>query len=235
MNPNAREETFREALRLALGKAVGEEWEEMAARPVRRPVSLTARIRMRRILSGRSAGRTKRGMLTKVGIAVLAVLSVLAMLGMALRPVREAFIDTIITWYSTHFGVRYETAEPVPETVEEVVLPAWLPDGWTLETNFFTAYLYSHTILDADGHKIFLDQHVVKPDEEMDRFDNREVAIETVLLNGTTAAKLFSYTDGRQALMWTDKYVFILKTKKNGADAEMLVRIAESMEERTKS
>ena len=74
-------------------------------------------------------------------------------------------------------------------------------------------------------------QHVIKPDEEMDRFDNMDVAIETVLLNGKTEAKLFSYTDGRCALTWTEKYVFILKTNGKGADAAMLVRIAESMAE----
>ena len=232
MNTDAKEKTFREALRLALGEAVREEWEDMASLGADRPVSPRCRARMKRILAGKESERPKRrGVLKRLGIALLAALSVLAMMGMALRPVREAFVSTVITWYDTHFGVKYETDEPVPAEIEEVVLPAWLPGGWTLETNFHTAYLYSHTILDADGGRIFLDQHIIKPDEEMDRFDNKDVAIETVLLNGKTEAKLFSYTDGRCALMWTDRYVFVLKTNRNGADAEMLVRIAESMGE----
>ncbi len=235
MSTDAREDTFRKALRLALGEAVREEWEEMASLPGDRPISFGCRVRMRRILSGKSAEGEKHSVIKQLVIGVLVALSVLAMLGMALRPVREAFVNTVITWYDTHFGVRYETDESVPSTVEEVVLPTWLPDGWTLETNFYTAYLYSHTILDAEGGRIFLDQHIIKPDEEMDWFDNTDVAIETVLLNGKTEAKLFSYTDGRCALTWTDRYVFILKTKKNGADAETLVRIAESMESRMKS
>ena len=235
MSADAREDAFRLALRLALGEAVREEWEDLASLRVDRPISLGCRVRMRRILSGKSAESGKRRVFGKLAIGILIALSVLAMLGMALRPVREAFVDTVITWYDTHFGVKYETDESVPSTVEEVILPTWLPDGWTLETNFHTAYLYSHTILDAEGGRIFLDQHIIKPDEEMDWFDNTDVAIETVLLNGKTEAKLFAYTDGRCALTWTDRYVFVLKTNKNGADAEMLVRIAESMERRMTS
>ena len=54
MNTDAWEETFRQALKQALGEAVREEWEEMASHHVRHPVSLRSRSKMKRILSGRN-------------------------------------------------------------------------------------------------------------------------------------------------------------------------------------
>ena len=217
---------------LALCEIVREDWDEMvsAAGGDARPVSRRCRRRIGRIIAGKRAERPKRGALRTLAVGILAALSALAMLGMAMKPVRAAFAETVVTWYDTHFGLRYRTNNPVPAAVEEVVLPAWLPDGWTLETNFHTDYLYSHTILDAGEGRISLDQHVIKPDVEMDRLDNRDVEIESVTLSGKTEAKLFSYADGRCALMWTDRYVFILKTNGRSADSGTLIRIAESME-----
>ncbi len=237
--------TLDELMTAALREIVREDWEAAVSSPAAAeaaadapPVSRDCAVRMERLL-GAVRPRRRGGIPKRIALGsargILIALSVIAMLGMAMRPVREAFVNTVVTWYDRHLGVRYETADAIPAVIEDVVLPSRLPDGWSLETNFHTAYLYSHTILNAGDGRIFLDQHIIKPNEEMDRFDGTDVAVETVLLNGRTAAKLFSYADGRQALMWTDRYVFILRTDGKSADAGMLVGIAESMEDRMKS
>jgi len=229
MNAEAREETFRKALKLALGEAVREEWEELSSHHVRHPVSLRCRLKMKQILSGRSVNQTTRTLTKKIGIGILVALAVFAMLGMAIPPVREAVVRAVFNWYDTHFGVRYEPEDPVPTVVEDVILPAWLPDGWTvreLSVNFFMA---DHILAGEDGERIHLTQHPIDPDEETDWFDNTDVTIETILLNGTTEARLFSYADGRRTLTWTDRYVFILSCISESVSVETLISIAESM------
>ena len=234
MNMDAREEAFRQALKQALGEAVREEWGEMASHHVRHPVSLRCRLKMKRILSGRSIKQTNRTLTKKIGIGILVALAVFAMLGMAIPPVREAVFRTVFTWYDTHFGVRYETEtdEAFPAVIEEVILPTWIPDGWTLETSFSGKLGVDHILSDGNGDFINLEQTILQPDHETTWFDNTDVEIETVLLNGRTEAKLFSYADGSCILTWADRYVFILTSwseENENADAEVLIRIAESM------
>ena len=238
MNTDAWEETFRQALKQALGEAVREEWDEMASHHVRHPVSLRCRLKMKRILSGRSVRQTNRTLAKKIGIGILVALAVFAMLGMAIPPVREAVVKMIITWYDECFGVRYEveTDEPIPTVIEEVILPAWLPEGWKLERVYSEKMLVWHELSDENGNSIDLEQIILSPDHETTWFDNTDVEIETVLLNSHTKAQLFTYADGGRILTWVDRYEFILTGYADtGGDADILIRIAESMKQKGKS
>ena len=220
---------FDALIRAALREIVREEWEEIVSDPEVPPVSPRFRRRIEGILAGRSGAGRNRRVARKVILGFLAALCAAAMLGMAIPPVREAVVRAVFTWYDTHFGVRYEPEEPVPTVVEDVILPAWLPDGWTvreLSVNFLMA---DHILAGEDGERVHLTQHPIDPDEETDWFDNTDVAIGTVPLNGTTEARLFSYGDGRRTLTWADRYVFILTWASESADTEVLIRIAESM------
>ena len=217
---------FDALIRAALREIVREDWEEIVSDPEITPVSSRFRRRIRGILAGRSA-RGRRTM-RRVLVGFLAALCAAAMLGMAVRPVREAVIRMVFTWYDTHFGVRYEPEEPVPTIVEEGILPTWLPDGWTIRELSFSIAMADHILAGEDGERIHLTQHPINPDQETDWFDNTDVTIETVSLNGTTEARLFSYADGSRILTWADRYVFILTWADESADEEVLIRIAES-------
>ena len=230
---NTAEEIFRGALRRALGEIVREDWDAMtqASGPAI-PKDRDYRRYRREVKSllREGPGRTPHPRLVKAAAILIGTIVSLFALGMAIQPVRAAVLRYAIRAYDTHVGVRYDADEPVPSIIEEVVLPAWLPDGWTLETNFATDYLVTHTILDAARDRIMLDQHIIKPDAETDWFDNRDLVIESVLLNGRTEARLFTSAGRYLALTWTDGYVFTLKTNSDAVDADMLIRIAESME-----
>ena len=220
---------FEALIRAALHEIVREDWEEIVSDPEITPVSRRFRGRIKGILAGRSGAGRNRRVARKVILGFLAALCAAAMLGMAIPPVREAVVRAVFTWYDTHFGVRYETEEPVPTIVEDVILPAWLPDGWTIRELSVSIAMADHILAGESGERIHLTQHPIDPDEETDWFDNTDVTIETVLLNGTTEARLFSYADGSRILTWVDRYVFILTWSDESADAEVLVRIAESM------
>ncbi len=218
---------FDTLIRAALCEIIREDWDEIASDPEVTPVSPRFRRRIRGILAGKRV-RGRRTM-RKVVVGFLAALCAAAMLGMAVRPVREAVIRMVFTWYDTHFGVRYEPEEPVPAIVEEVILPAWLPDGWTVRELDVSIAMADHILAGEDGERIHLTQHPINPDQETDWFDNTDIIIEPVSLNGTTEAKLFSYADGSRILTWADRYVFILTWADENADEEVLIRIAESM------
>ena len=218
---------FDALIREALREIIREDWDEIASDPEVTPVSPRFRRRIRGILAGRSA-RGRRTM-RRVLVGFLAALCAAAMLGMAIPPVREAVIRMVFTWYDTHFGVRYEPEEPVPAIVEEVILPAWLPDGWNVRELDVSIAMADHILAGKDGERIHLTQHPINPDQETDWFDNTDVTIETVSLNGTTEGRLFSYADGSRILTWADRYVFILTWADENADEEVLIRIAESM------
>ena len=219
---------FDTLIRAALCEIVREDWEEIVSDPEVTPVSRRFRRRIEGILAGRSA--PGRRTMKRIVVGSLAALCAAAMLGMAVRPVREAVVSMFFTWYDTHFGVRYEPEELVPAIVEEVILPAWMPDGWTIRELSVSIAMADHILAGESGERIHLTQHPIKPDAETDWFDNTDVTIEPVLLNGTTEARLFSYADGSRILTWADRYVFILTWVSESADAEVLIRIAESMQ-----
>ena len=218
---------FEALIRAALHEIVREDWEEIVSDPEITPVSRQFRGRIKGILAGRSA-RGRRAV-RKVVVGFLAALCAAAMLGMANPPVREAVVRAVFTWYDTHFGVRYEPEDPVPTGVEEVILPAWLPDGWTVRELSVNLIMADHILSGEDGEKIHLTQHPIDPDEETDWFDDTDVTVERVPLNGATEAVLFSYADGRRTLTWADRYAFVMSWPDEDADAELLIKIAQSM------
>ena len=220
-------------IRLALLEIAEEKWQEIEALDTS-DVVISERHdkRMRRLFQRGASASQRKKTAKRIVLSVLVALAVFAMLGMAIPPVRQAVVKTIITWYDTRFGVRYEveTDEPLPTVIEEVILPAWLPDGWTLETKHSGIDFVIHILSNGDGNSIRLQQCVLDPDDETAWFDNTDVTVETVLLNGATEARLFSYEDERRTLTWTDRYVFILSgSADEGGDSDVLIRIAESM------
>ncbi len=224
---------FDALIRAALHEIVREDWEEIESDPQIPRVSSRYRKRVERMLRGESStGRGSR-VARKVVLGLLAALCAAAMLGMAIRPVREAVVRAVITWYDTHFGVRYEAQpeepETVPTTLKEVILPTWLPDGWTVRELSVNLIMADHILSGEDGEKIHLSQHPIDPDEETDWFDDTDVTVERVPLNGATEAVLFSYADGRRTLTWADRYAFVMSWPDEDADAELLIKIAQSM------
>ena len=215
-------------LTIAIREVILEDWEAMTSAQGIQPVSRRCGDRMERILSGKAK---KRGTVGKIGIGILVALTAFALLGMAIPPVREVVINSIITWYDTNFSVRYEveTDEPIPTKIEEAVLPARLPVGWTIETEASNRGMVSFILSDNAGETILLTQVPINSKSEGLWFNNDGVSIETVLLNGTTEAYLFSYPDGSCDLIWTDRYVFVLSWYSETADSAVLLRIAESM------
>ena len=213
-------------LTIAIREVILEDWEAMTSAQGIQPVSRRCGDRMERILSGRAK---TRGTFGKIGIGILVALTAFALLGMAIPPVREAVVRAVFTWYDTHFGVRYEPEDPVPTVVEEVILPAWLPDGWTVRELSVNLIMADHILSGEDGEKIHLTQHPIDPDEETDWFDDTDVTVERVPLNGATEAVLFSYADGRRTLTWADRYAFVMSWPDEDADAELLIKIAQSM------
>ena len=231
-------DVFDTLITLALKDITREDWEQIVSDPGVRPASPRFKRRMERIILKRRGESGRRSVFKKIGIGLLAALFAAAMLGAAVRPAREAVIRFVTTWYDTHFGVRYEveTDEPIPTVIEEVVLPAWLPEGWTLVTKFSSMGMVRHDLSDENGNGIVLEQIVLTPDQEASWFDNTDVEIETVLLNGSTEAQLFSYDDGGRVLTWADRYEFILTGYVDaGGDGGVLIRIAESMKQKGKS
>lgn len=219
---------------IALKEIIREDWNAITSSSDNSPLSPKFNRRMERMISSGGSIKRNRGRLKNIGIGVLVALAVFAMLGMAIPPVRETVIRTVFTWYDTHFGVRYEveTDEPIPTVIEEVILPTWLPEGWTLETSFSGKLGVDHILSDGNGNSIDLEQTTLHPDHETTWFDNTDVEIDTVLLNGRIEAQLFSYADGGRVLTWADRYEFILTGYADtGGDADVLIRIAESMKQ----
>ncbi len=234
-------DVFDTLITLALEDIIREEWEQILSDPGIRPASPRFKRKVERIILKRRGESGRRSVFKKIGIGLLAALFAAVMLGAAVRPAREAVVRFVTTWYDTHFGVRYEieeagTDEPLPNVVEEVILPAWLPEGWTIKALSTSIVMADHILSGEDDERIHLTQHPINPGEETDWFDNTDVTIETVLLNGTTDARLFSYGDGRRILTWVDRYVFILIGYVDaGGDTDVLIRIAESMKQEKKS
>ena len=218
----------------ALREIIREDWNTVASDPDARPLKTGFNRRMERKILDHGKSRKTHGKLKRFGIGILVAIAVFAMLGMAIPPVREAVINTIITWYDTHFGVRYEveTNEPIPTAIEEVILPTWLPDGWTLEITYSGKLGVDYTLSDGNGNFINLEQSILTPGSETIWYDNTDVEIVTVLLNGRAKAQLLTYADGGRILTWADRYEFMLAGYADmGGDTDVLIRIAESMKQ----
>ena len=218
---------------IALKEIIREDWDAVTSASEVTPLSPKFNRRMKRMISSGGSKKQKHGRMKHIGIGILVALAVFAMLGMAIPPVREAVIRTVFTWYDECFGVRYEVDadKPIPTAIEEVVLPVWMPDGWTLETSYSDKFGVDHILSDGNGNFIDLEQTILQPDQETTWFDNTDVEIEAVHLNGHTEAHLFSYADGGRILTWVDRYAFILTWVSESADTDTLIRIAESMDQ----
>ncbi|MCR5681317.1 MAG: DUF4367 domain-containing protein [Clostridiales bacterium] len=230
--PKSADERVDLMIQLALMEIAEDKWREIENLDVS-DVNVSKRHdrRMRKLFAnGVPARRLKKNMKNAL-IAALIALSVLAMLGMAIPPVREAVIRTVFTWYDTHFGVKYDVQEHTfPTYIENEILPAWIPDGWTIAKELSNLACSAHSVSDGLGNEIFMEQYPIQPNNETVWLDNTDVTIQTVFLNGKTEAKLFSYAEGSRILTWVDRYVFILSgSADEGGDSDVLIRIAESM------
>lgn len=121
-------QSFDALLAAAIRETVREDWEKMASDPDIRPVGQPFGERMEVILSGKS--RRTRAVMKKIGVGILVALSLLAMLGMAIRPVREAIFEMFVEKHGTELTVRYSAPDggQGPGKIEDYKEPT-VPEG----------------------------------------------------------------------------------------------------------
>lgn len=53
---------------------------------------------------------------------------------MSTSPIRAAFWNVIVNWYDDYIGVRFYNTDTsdIPTTIETVMEPSYLPNGWSM-------------------------------------------------------------------------------------------------------
>ena len=215
-------------IRLALLEIAEEKWQEIEALDTSDVVISERHDKRMRRLFQRGASASQRNKTAKrIVLSILVALAVLAMLGMAIRPVRQAFTNAIVTWYKDFFKVELQADEnsEYPKTIENVRCPVLL-EGWEKEilheSEFSRAIRYNN----KDGMAVDFSQMVFSDDQFIgidDHYDIKEIEI-----HGYSAMLFESEARETRILTWDDgEYLYQVDGK---IPAELLIQIAESVE-----
>lgn len=167
-------------------------------------------------------------MTKRVVVACLVFVTVFFASAMCIQPVRAAFWNAIVTWYEEYIGIVFEREEEIeyPTTIEERILPEFLPEGWTIDVLDESEYSNEYMLTGPLNELVFYRQGIV--DETETWYDNTECKINIITIHEQTDAYWIRYTDGSNTLTWKEQYIFTLA----GLDVskEILVEIAEAIE-----
>lgn len=217
------------ALRYALQNCFEEEIEEMdEIDPVDYQVNIKTEKRFKHTLNKAlrkdiwsfTIPKTLKG----VAVIILVTATVLFCALMATPPVRAAVWDVIITWYDRYVGVLYNQEEDTPRTINSVILPPELPDGWRIETITTNNAMVEHLITAQDNSLLFLSQ-IVLGEEEL-WVDNTNSIISSIEISCGVYGQLFQYDDGI-TLVWENQYVFVVRG--NIDDKDNIILLAKMM------
>lgn len=217
------------ALRFALQDCFEEEIAEMEAiDPSDYPVSEKTKRRFNHALN--KAMRQETWNLTiprplkKAAVVVLIVATVLFTAMIATPTVRAAVWDVIVKWYDQYIGVRFNPEVETPTTIQEILLPDNLPDGWVFERILEGVYEIESIIISPEGDEYYISQYVIGNDEYWQ--DNTSIEIQNVEIALGVEGKLF-YNDNMVSLYWMDKYLFVVSGEEK--NTERVIELSHNM------
>lgn len=212
-------------IRLALLNIAEEKWKQIEELDVS-DVTLSERHvkRMRKLLTKGAPAVRRKKIVKRVLLVALVALSTLAMLGMAIRPVRQAFSNAIVTWYKDFFRVEMQDLENNPpntlrEYKEPTILSQWSRSVQT-ESQFSRSIKYSN----ESGESVLYIQEVIQePRIQVD--DDRQI-IET-RINGLPAMLYTNSENNKKIIQWEDEsYHYIIESN---VKLDKILEIAESI------
>lgn len=214
-------------IRLALLDIAEEKWKQIEALDISDVTLSEQHIkRMRKLLTkGAPAIRRKR-IAKRMLLVALVALSVVAMLGMTIRPVRQAFSNAVVTWYKEFFEVEIDldTGATSPRVIEEIKIPLLL-SGW--ESTIIKESIYARTVRynNQNGESIYFRQ-LIK--QELDQTIDDEHDIVETEVNGNLALLYKVRSGGRNILQWMDEeYMYQIESE---LSPEFIQQVAESIE-----
>ena len=213
-------------IRLALLDIAEEKWKQIEALDVS-DVTLSERHikRMRKLLTkGAPAIRRKR-IAKRMLLVALVALSVVAMLGMAIRPVRQAFSNAIITWYNDFFKVEMVSEGEViyPNVFEKIKEPKLLSDWTSIVVNEGDA---SRIVKYENQTQSIYYRQLTR--QAVDQTVDSEHTIVETEVNGKPAILYKGQEGEKHILQWMDEeYLYQIES---GLSPEFILQVAESVE-----
>ncbi len=166
----------------------------------------------------KALGKGKRSVLQvrtvvkNILVACLALLSAVAMLGMAIPPVREAFVETIMIWYEKYIEVKLIPSKDgveAPEIIEIKREPTEGLEEWQKEVLYDSIFLYN-VLYEKDEMNVCYWQYTYGNYRFL--IDNMDCT-PTEINIGQHKAELFLYEDPMRdkIIVWNDgEYVYVL-------------------------
>lgn len=149
---------------------------------------------------------------------------------MCIPSVRSAFLNFFETMYKNDIGIHFTQNtehDDLPQIIEITYSPK-IPSNWSLHTVLQNEYEVLYEIKGASGESITFNQIIYSSDLYTTYIDNDPISTETVYLNDIPAT-LYTYADGAQILLWTDRYVFTMTA--HNTSRKTLLALAESVSE----
>jgi len=161
-------------------------------------------------------------------VACFAVVTFLFSTAMCVSPIRMAFVEALVSWYEDYIGIYFvEDKEQVPSTIQQEMIPSYIPERWVMTKYFYTESCVAYDIYGVEGEYIFY-QQLVKTDDEYWFNDENFISCEEISLNDETTAYLFLYDLNDCCLIWNKTYTYLLQGENVSPD--ILIKIAESIE-----
>lgn len=171
-----------------------------------------------------------------VAVACLIVMSLAFTACMTIPQVRASIWEAVIEWYDEYIAICFEPSkapnvssppEEAPATIEEINVPTYLPQGYTL-MSAGDDLQFCQECYDADGELAYIFFQLLR-DNSNTMIDSTDAAQTVVDINGVEGV-LISGSEGMISLVWKDLF-YTYELQGFGLSEEELLRIARSVKE----
>lgn len=202
----------------------------------------------------RRSPRLAKTVAIRVAAAIMIIITLTCALIGCVPKWRRAIYNAIVEWYEDCFAVRYEATtgeeaetrypetteaepeeanaaepeetKPVPEYIEEVRKPTYLPEGVLADVSAKTSIGINIDYYFNEEYLFSFTQRVLKSNDK--QFDNEGAEVSYIKINEKDAT-VVEYSDKEEIyVLWSDgEYAYYIIS--TGCDVETLIKYAESV------
>jgi len=162
----------------------------------------------------------------KAACIILAVGITAFTISMSIPTVRSLFFQFIEEKFGRYIGVAYYDLDSDSATVIDTIETPDIPSNWRTNIIADTPTMFSCELIGNEDESILFTQQLKNTEETFLYIDNDPISTETVYLNDIPAT-LYTYADGAQILLWTDRYVFTMTA--HNTSRETLLALAKTV------
>ena len=184
--------------------------------------------RMIRLNNIKATFKTGFNVFKKMAVACMLVVTVAFSSAMCIEPVREAFVEAVVTWYEDYIAIHFKVEDIPDGNIRTSPIPNYLPQDWIIELSTENIATQTYNIWGPNDEYIYY-QHTFNKNTEVKVDNNTEQVEEILFSNGILGYLTYYSEDNTYNLIWC-KEDGIFQLTSFDVDKATLLEIAQSIE-----